>query len=654
MKPKVFIGSSSESRKLVQEVRILLSDDADVYAWYDIDVFKPGLTFIEDLLDLCQNFDFAVFIFGCDDEIKRRGQTLNITRDNVIFEYGLFVANIGRKNSFILAPNDKSLHILSDLSGVNILKYNNFRDHLNSALAIPIQKIRNSIQQWTSDLSSNKQNSKLEFFSKYIAAEEPPFWRTTDIDFTRSFKLLLHMFSKEEFIEFRAFDQAFHRWMELINNEVDSTAHINNTSKDILEEQISLIQDRRCENFKRILLIPENSLQPKTFEVLRIIQREEKKAFLFSDNENKPICETKILCCPNEHEYLFKKMNDFALFTGKDEEFAIVETSIVSPYRVYTEETCIILTEFTELNRRKERFDFFWENEAISIDNFIGEFHSEDKSDTVLKAFKQYISSLTSSKSINTTSILIETAYVDLRNTHSNRRKVHYERAFELLDYFVSLPIHINNRNNLYVNTFISDFTISDKGNLNDCDDDCTIIEITPERKKAIKEKVDKEFTKRNKSFNLNEDNITTFYMTKTRNKAVNFLKKLKKSTNQNNPISFKSVKESIKNIYIHTDDIEDVYIGYEKDGYIVPNCVLLMAQHYYDLFEFAYKKNPANKVFWIFDFLIHGEKNAVERGADVAKVLFEWPKNITLNIINCSYFENEDGEVRKLGPFIF
>ena len=39
------------------------------------------------------NYDFGIFVFGDDDRLESRGEIRTVARDNVLFEFGLFVDN---------------------------------------------------------------------------------------------------------------------------------------------------------------------------------------------------------------------------------------------------------------------------------------------------------------------------------------------------------------------------------------------------------------------------------------------------------------------------------------------------------------------------------------------------------------------------------
>ena len=65
-------------------------------------------------------------------------------RDNVIFEFGLFVGQLGREKSIIVTPKNDNPHLPSDLLGVHVLKFQSDRadGNLDAALGPASNKIR--------------------------------------------------------------------------------------------------------------------------------------------------------------------------------------------------------------------------------------------------------------------------------------------------------------------------------------------------------------------------------------------------------------------------------------------------------------------------------------------------------------------------------
>jgi hypothetical protein len=122
-KPRVFIGSSTEGKRIARAMHRLLSDCSEPKLW-DQGVFLPGRFAIEDLEGQLRASNFAVFVATPDDEVTKRGETSLIMRDNVLFEFGLFIGILGRRRVFLAVPDDPKIEIPSDLSGIGLGEYN--------------------------------------------------------------------------------------------------------------------------------------------------------------------------------------------------------------------------------------------------------------------------------------------------------------------------------------------------------------------------------------------------------------------------------------------------------------------------------------------------------------------------------------------------
>ncbi|MGH8603157.1 MAG: TIR domain-containing protein, partial [Gammaproteobacteria bacterium] len=114
MKRTVFIGSSSEAVAIVNRLVGLLDSDFDVHPWNQI--FSPGKYTLTILLEEAERADAAIFIFAKDDEVKIRGEAGYSARGNVLLEYGLFVAHLGRERVLIL--EEEGVDLPSDVFGV--------------------------------------------------------------------------------------------------------------------------------------------------------------------------------------------------------------------------------------------------------------------------------------------------------------------------------------------------------------------------------------------------------------------------------------------------------------------------------------------------------------------------------------------------------
>lgn len=155
-KPKVFIGSSREAMDYVNAVQRALEYHADVNPWY-AGVFTPGNYTVEDLEKQLTLNDFAIFICSPDDIINIRGKTYFISRDNTLFEMGLFWGRLKRARVFYLIPNHvptvrddimiEDYHLLTDLIGINPLTYQAGTSNIDAAVSVSCHHIIKRINQ---------------------------------------------------------------------------------------------------------------------------------------------------------------------------------------------------------------------------------------------------------------------------------------------------------------------------------------------------------------------------------------------------------------------------------------------------------------------------------------------------------------------------
>jgi Predicted nucleotide-binding protein containing TIR -like domain len=143
MKPRVFIGSSTEGLPVAYALQSNLDGDAEVTVW-EQNVFNPSEYILESLLKKLEATDFGIFVFSPDDLVRIRGQEQAAVRDNVIFEFGLFVGHLGRQYSVMLLPKGEQLRIPTDLWGVNVLTFDSNRKdgNLQAAVGPASNKIR--------------------------------------------------------------------------------------------------------------------------------------------------------------------------------------------------------------------------------------------------------------------------------------------------------------------------------------------------------------------------------------------------------------------------------------------------------------------------------------------------------------------------------
>lgn len=123
MKPKVFIGSSTEGLKIAYAIQENLEHDALCKVWTQ-GIFQLSGNALDNLVDAVKECDFAILLFQTDDITKIRDRQMKTVRDNVIFEFGLFVGGLGKERVFYLVPKESGeIHLPTDLIGVTPGQY---------------------------------------------------------------------------------------------------------------------------------------------------------------------------------------------------------------------------------------------------------------------------------------------------------------------------------------------------------------------------------------------------------------------------------------------------------------------------------------------------------------------------------------------------
>ena len=147
MKPRIFIGSSTEGLNVAQRIKTFFEQDYDCYLWTD-GIFQFNESFIETLLKSASLFDFGFMVFSSDDISKIRDKEYETARDNVLFEYGLFLGRVGLDRAYVLCED--GVKIPTDLSGLTIASYQVERgtptDSLEGALTSLKKRIDEKVQ----------------------------------------------------------------------------------------------------------------------------------------------------------------------------------------------------------------------------------------------------------------------------------------------------------------------------------------------------------------------------------------------------------------------------------------------------------------------------------------------------------------------------
>src|ERR1035438_5572268 len=103
-KPRFFIGSSTERLPVAHALKKILAECAEVKVWDEATEFALGKSTLDGLIKVGEVYDFALLVFGQDDSTMIRGSEFMTVRDNVIFELGLLMGQMGRGRALWLSP----------------------------------------------------------------------------------------------------------------------------------------------------------------------------------------------------------------------------------------------------------------------------------------------------------------------------------------------------------------------------------------------------------------------------------------------------------------------------------------------------------------------------------------------------------------------
>ena len=165
MKPRIFVGSSTESLSVAKAVQAELQHEADVTLWTQ-NVFRPSVSTIQSLTDVLEDSDFGVFVLAPDDVSIIRGDEHKTARDNVIFELGLFAGKLGMARAFFLIPSGlEDLHLPTDLLGLTPLKYDYARENLAAALGPACYLVSQAIARKADRVKPSGRNSTVSLIA---------------------------------------------------------------------------------------------------------------------------------------------------------------------------------------------------------------------------------------------------------------------------------------------------------------------------------------------------------------------------------------------------------------------------------------------------------------------------------------------------------
>ena len=175
-KLRIFIGSSVEGLSIAYAIQENLDHNAIVTIW-DQGIFNLTSNALDDLISTLKNTDLGIFVFSPDDISKIRDNVYKTTRDNVIFELGLFIGYLGKDRvSFVTPRNVNDFHLPSDLTGIKPGEFNHERpdNNLRAALGPFCNQIKDRIKKISIIELTEFQNENKKV--KDIVINKPDYW----------------------------------------------------------------------------------------------------------------------------------------------------------------------------------------------------------------------------------------------------------------------------------------------------------------------------------------------------------------------------------------------------------------------------------------------------------------------------------------------
>ena len=127
MKRKLFIGSSSEGKKIAEKLKAKI--ESEYGDWIECDIWDEGKVFelnnsaLDALVKASRKYDYGILVATNDDLLKTRGSNHQVPRDNVMFEMGMFLGSLGLTRAFLLV--EKQSKLPTDYNGITVPYFDN-------------------------------------------------------------------------------------------------------------------------------------------------------------------------------------------------------------------------------------------------------------------------------------------------------------------------------------------------------------------------------------------------------------------------------------------------------------------------------------------------------------------------------------------------
>ncbi len=132
-----------EALPVARAIQAQFEKEADVDIWNE-GIFKVNQSYQRTLLDRASFYDFAIAVFNAQDEATVRGESVRVTRANVVFEFGLVLGRLGPERAFFIL--EEGTDLFSDWNGIMTATYRG-RDNLTAAVGPACEQLRQAMDR---------------------------------------------------------------------------------------------------------------------------------------------------------------------------------------------------------------------------------------------------------------------------------------------------------------------------------------------------------------------------------------------------------------------------------------------------------------------------------------------------------------------------
>lgn len=167
--PRLFIASTSEGFPYADALKRALQPDVEGTLWNE-GVLAPGEYALDSLSNARRQFDGALVVATADDRVVVRREQSAAPRDNLVFEFGLFVALWGRHRALLLAETEASLKLPTDVAGLTYLPFVK-SENPDLDLAEAASSIKKLVPRWRDELVDPETTKRIQGLLRLAVSE---------------------------------------------------------------------------------------------------------------------------------------------------------------------------------------------------------------------------------------------------------------------------------------------------------------------------------------------------------------------------------------------------------------------------------------------------------------------------------------------------